>query len=130
MVGKTRHREYMDAIKYTKERVDVDSDYSPFRINRSLMKTPEDVFLLNTVNHKKEYWVLNLRQKTKARRNQSLHKIEHKEIHGPPHEKPVPKTLSNELNGLSRRWENSLTQFTVKLIEVGGGTENIAEALF
>ena len=52
MVGKTRHKEYSDAIRYTKERVDVDSDYSTFMINRCLMKTPEDVLLLNAVNHK------------------------------------------------------------------------------
>ena len=52
MVRKTRHKEYSDAIRYTKERVDVDSDYSTFMINRCLMKTPEDVLLLNAVNHK------------------------------------------------------------------------------
>ena len=52
MVRKTRHKEYSDAIRYTKERVDVDSDYSTFMINRCLMKTPEDVLLLNALNHK------------------------------------------------------------------------------
>ena len=50
MVGKTRHREYVDAIKFTKERLKVGSDYSPYLINRSLMNTPENVLLLNAVN--------------------------------------------------------------------------------
>ena len=50
MVGKTRYREYSDAIKHTKERLEVDSDYSPYLIGRGLMTTPEDVRLLNEVN--------------------------------------------------------------------------------
>ena len=47
MGGKTRHREYMDAILYTKERIIVDSDYSPFMVGRALMSEPKNIFLVN-----------------------------------------------------------------------------------
>ena len=50
MMGKTRHREYMDAILYTKERIIVDSDYSPFMVGRALMKDPCDLLMVNVVN--------------------------------------------------------------------------------
>jgi len=51
-MSKTRHREYMDAILYTKERLIVDSDYSPFMVGRALMKNPRDLLMLNVVNQK------------------------------------------------------------------------------
>ena len=42
----------MNAIKFTKERLRVDEDYSPFLMNRYLRTTPENVLLLNAVNRK------------------------------------------------------------------------------
>ena len=46
-MGKTRHREYMDAILQTKERIIVDSDYSPFMVGRALMNEPKNIFLVH-----------------------------------------------------------------------------------
>ena len=52
MEGKTRNREYSDAIIKTKERIIVERDYSSFVINRSLYTTPENILLLNAINRK------------------------------------------------------------------------------
>ena len=43
---KTRYCEYMNAIKHTKERLIVDSDYSPFLVGRALMKNPLDLLMV------------------------------------------------------------------------------------
>ena len=51
-MSKTRHREYVDAIKYTKERLMVGADYQPFLINRALWRNEEDFGFLNMVNRK------------------------------------------------------------------------------
>ena len=49
-MGKTRHGEYMDAILYTKKRLMVDPDYSPFMVGRALMSEPKHIFLVNLGN--------------------------------------------------------------------------------
>jgi hypothetical protein len=50
--AKTRHREYIDAIKHTKERLKVDMDYQPFLICRALWRDEEMVHHLNILNRK------------------------------------------------------------------------------
>ena len=50
--GKSRHREYVDAIKHTKERLEVDMDYQPFLIGRALWRDEEIIPHLNIVNRK------------------------------------------------------------------------------
>ena len=50
--GKTRHREYMDAIKYTKERLTVDMDYQPFLVARALWRDEEMIQHLNIINRR------------------------------------------------------------------------------
>ena len=50
--GKTRHREYIDAIKHTKKRLEVDMDYQPFLICRALWRDEEMIQHLNTLNRK------------------------------------------------------------------------------
>ena len=50
--GKTRHREYVDAIKHTKERLEVDMDYQPFLICRALWKDETIIPHLNILNRK------------------------------------------------------------------------------
>ena len=50
--GKTRHREYVDAIKHTKERLKVDMDYQPFLICRALWKDETIIPHLNILNRK------------------------------------------------------------------------------
>ena len=48
--GKTRHREYVDAIKHTKERLEVDMDYQPFLICRAVRRDETIIPHLNIVN--------------------------------------------------------------------------------
>jgi hypothetical protein len=50
--SKTRHREYVDAIKHTKIRLKVDMDYQPFLICRALWRDEEMIQHLNTLNRK------------------------------------------------------------------------------
>jgi hypothetical protein len=50
--GKTRHREYVDAIKHTKERLEVDMDYQPFLICRALWRDEEIIPHLNLINRR------------------------------------------------------------------------------
>ena len=50
--GKTRHREYIDAIRHTKERLEVDLDYQPFLICRALWRDEEIIPHLNIINQK------------------------------------------------------------------------------
>lgn len=47
-----RHREYVDAIKHTKERLEVDMDYQPFLICRALWKDETIIPHLNILNRK------------------------------------------------------------------------------
>jgi hypothetical protein len=49
---KTRHREYMDAIKYTKERLKVDMDYQPFLVGRALWSDETLMPHLNILNRR------------------------------------------------------------------------------
>jgi hypothetical protein len=48
--GKTRHREYVQAIKHTKERLKVDMDYQPFLICRALWRDEKITPHLNILN--------------------------------------------------------------------------------
>ena len=50
--GKTRHGEYVDAIKHTKERLEVDMDYQPFLIGRALWRDEGIILHLNIINRK------------------------------------------------------------------------------
>ena len=50
--GKTRHREYVQAIKHTKERLKVDMDYQPFLICRALWRDEKIIPHLNIINRK------------------------------------------------------------------------------
>lgn len=51
-MGKTRHREYIDAIKHTKERLKVGMDYQPFLISRALWRDETLIPHLNIINRK------------------------------------------------------------------------------
>ena len=51
-MSKTRHREYVDAIKHTKERLNVGMDYQPFLVCRALWSDEELIPHLNTINRK------------------------------------------------------------------------------
>ena len=51
-MSKTRHREYMDAIKHTKKRLKVGMDYRPFLVCRALWRDAENIPHLNTLNRK------------------------------------------------------------------------------
>jgi len=49
--SKTRHREYMDSILYSKTRLKVNNDYSPFMVNQALRPHWEDnIHVLSMVN--------------------------------------------------------------------------------
>ena len=50
--GKTRHPQYIDAIKHTKERLKVDMDYQPFLICRALWRDETIIPHLNILNRK------------------------------------------------------------------------------
>ena len=50
--GKTRHREYVDAIKHTKERLEVGMDYQPFLICRALWRDETIIPHINKINRK------------------------------------------------------------------------------
>ena len=61
--GKTRHREYVDAIKHTKERLEVDMDYQPFLICRALWKDETIIPHLNILNRKSaKVFTLDIRE--------------------------------------------------------------------
>jgi hypothetical protein len=49
---KTRHREYIIAIKHTKERLKVGMDYQPFIISRALWRDETLIPHLNIINTK------------------------------------------------------------------------------
>ena len=51
-MGKTRHREYIDAIKHTKKRLEVDMDYQPFLICRALWRDEANILHINNINRK------------------------------------------------------------------------------
>jgi hypothetical protein len=51
-MGKTRHREYIDAIKHTKKRLEVDMDYQPFLICRALWRDEANIPHINNINRK------------------------------------------------------------------------------
>lgn len=51
-MSKTRHREYMDAIKHTKKRLKVGMDYQPFLVCRALWRDEDIIPHLNTINRK------------------------------------------------------------------------------
>ena len=51
-MGKTRHREYIDAIKHTKERLKVGMDYQPFLICRALWRDETLIPHLNILNRR------------------------------------------------------------------------------
>ena len=51
-MSKTRHREYMDAIKHTKKRLKVGMDYQPYLVCRALWRDAENIPHLNTINWK------------------------------------------------------------------------------
>ena len=51
-MGKTRHREYVDAIKSNNPNIKVDKDYQPFLINRALNREERNIFHLNAVNYR------------------------------------------------------------------------------
>ena len=51
-MSKTRHREYMDAIKHTKKRLKVGMDYQPFLVCRALWRDAENIPHLNALNRK------------------------------------------------------------------------------
>ena len=50
--GKTRHREYVDAIKHTEEGLKVEMDYQPLLIGRALWRDEEIITHLNIINRK------------------------------------------------------------------------------
>ena len=50
--GKSRHREYVQAIKHTKERLKVDMDYQPFLICRALWRGEKIIPHLSILNRK------------------------------------------------------------------------------
>jgi len=49
---KSKHREYVDAIKHTKERFEVDMGYQPFLINRALWTDEILILHINYINLK------------------------------------------------------------------------------
>jgi len=49
---KSRHREYVNAIKHTKERLEVGMDYQPFLINRAFWSDETLILHLNYINRK------------------------------------------------------------------------------
>lgn len=51
-MSKTRHREYMDAIKHTKKRLKVGMDYQPYLVCRALWRDADIISHLNTLNRK------------------------------------------------------------------------------
>ena len=50
--GKTRHREYIDAIKHTKKRLQVGMDYQPYLVCRALWKDETIIPHINNINRK------------------------------------------------------------------------------
>ena len=51
-MSKTRHREYMDAIKHTKKRLRVGMDYQPYLVCRALWRDADIIPHLNNINRK------------------------------------------------------------------------------